>query len=191
MALFIAIPLTQKLADFTNKSSPPPPEFTVEPPAEQDFEVDEPPDEPEPEPEPEEMMDEPSDLDMALDLGSFDAGTGGGFVMDVPKFGQGGGNDPFGAGDLDAPPTPVQKMPPVYPSSLLSKGVGGRVVVRCVVATTGRVSSARIHSSSGHTELDKAAVNAVNKWKFKPGTRSGRAVKSTCNVPFNFEVKKN
>lgn len=191
IGVFIAIPLTQKLTAILDDNSAPPPEFTVEAPEDQSFETEEPPEEMEEEPEPEEMVEEASDLDLGLEVADLATGGGGGFLMEIPKFAMKGGDDAFGGGDLDAPPTPVNKLQPTYPSSLLSKGVGGRVVVNCVVDESGKVVSTRIKQSSGHGDLDKAAINAVNKWKFKPGTKAGKKVKSTCNVPFNFEVKKN
>lgn len=190
IGVFIAIPLTQKLTAVLDGASAPPPEITVEPPDDPSFDMDEPPEEPEPEPEPEEMVQESTDLDLGIDLGDLTAGTGGGFLMEIPKFAMKGNEDAFG-GDLDAPPTPVNKMPPIYPSSLLSKGIGGRVLVSCTVDAGGQVAATSIKQSSGHPDLDKAAINAVNKWKFKPGTKGGRKVKATCIVPFNFEVKKN
>jgi protein TonB len=191
VGVFVAIPLTQKLTAILDATSATPPEMTVEPPEDQSFDMDEPPEEPEAEPGPEDMAREASDLDLGLDLGDLTAGTGGGFVMEIPKFNMKGGDDVFGGGDLDSPPTPVTKLPPVYPSSLLSKGIGGRVLVSCTVDDSGRVTATSIKQSSGHPDLDKAALNAVNKWKFKPGTKAGRKIKATCVVPFNFEVKKN
>ncbi len=190
VAVFVAIPLTQKLTAILGGSAPPPPEMTIEPPEDMSFEMDEPPEEPEPEPEPEEMVDESQDLDLGIDLGDLTAGTGGGFVMEIPKFGMKGGDDLFG-GDLDSPPTPVNKLPPIYPSALLNKGIGGRVLVSCTVDAAGRVASTSIKQSSGHPELDRAAVSAVNKWKFRPATKGGRKIKATCIVPFVFEVNKN
>ena len=111
--------------------------------------------------------------------------------MEIPKFALKGGEDPFGGGEFDAAPVPVNKPQPVYPSSLLGKGVGGRVLVSCAVDAAGAVSATTVKQSSGHADLDRAAVNAVTKWKFKPATKDGRAIKATCVVPFNFEVKKN
>jgi protein TonB len=190
LAVFVAIPLSQKLNDMFQKSPEyAPDDITVEPP---DTLIEEqaPPPEEEPEPEPEEMVEESTDLDLGLDLGDLTSGTGGGFIMEIPKFGMKGGDDAFG-GDLDSPPTPVNKLPPTYPSSLLNKGIGGRVLVTCTVDAEGRVAGTSIKQSSGHPDLDKAAISAVNKWKFKPATKGGRRIKATCVVPFNFEVRKN
>ena len=188
VAVFIAIPLSQKLSQMANRDEPEPPEITVEPPDDIDFETEEPPEEVEEEPEPEEMVEESMDLDIGIDLGDLTTGTGGGFVMEIPDFGLKGGDDAFG-GDLDAPPQPTSKIPPTYPSSLLSKGVGGRVLISCTIDATGKVIATSIKSSSGHPDLDKAAINAVNRWKFKPGTKGGKPTKSVAVVPFNFEVK--
>ncbi|MEX1049735.1 MAG: energy transducer TonB [Akkermansiaceae bacterium] len=191
IGVFVAIPLTQKLTAILDPSSALPPELSIEPPEDQSFEMDEPPEEPEPEPEPEEMVEPSTDLDLGIDLGDLTSGTGGGFLMEIPKFAMRGNEDAFGSGDLDSPPMPANKFPPIYPRALLSKGIGGRVLVSCTVDASGQVASVSLKQSSGHPELDQAAVNAVNKWKFKPGTKGGRKVKATCIVPFNFEVKKN
>ena len=91
---------------------------------------------------------------------------------------------------MDTPPVPVNRLPPQYPSSLLKKGIGGKVIVSCVIDAKGNLSSSSIRQSSGHPELDKAALTAVGRWKFKPAVRGGKAFKATCNIPFNFEVKK-
>jgi protein TonB len=189
VAVFVAIPLSQKLSQFLDPNLPEPPELVVEPPDDLDFETEDPPEEIEEEPEPEEMVEEASDLDLGIDLGDLTAGTGGGFVMEIPDFGMKGGDDTFG-GDLDAPPQPTRKFPPTYPSSLLSKGIGGRVLVSCTIDPSGKVIATSIKSSSGHPDLDKAAINAVNRWKFKPGTKGGKPIKSIAVVPFNFEVNK-
>ena len=83
----------------------------------------------------------------------------------------------------------MSKIQPAYPSGLLKKGIGGRVLVICVVDEAGSVVSANIKQSA-HPELDKAAIAAVNKWKFKPANKAGRNITAKCVVPFNFEVKK-
>ena len=144
---------------------------------------------------PEDMSDEPSDdIDLGLDAGDLASGPGtGSFVVSVPRIGgrRGGGGGGGGGlmDDVDAPPTPVSKIQPNYPSTLLSKGIGGKVLVACVVDESGKVVSSSIKQSA-HAELDKAALAAVGKWKFKPAQKAGRNVRASCVVPFNFEVKK-
>jgi protein TonB len=190
MVVFVAIPLSQKLNEQFPKPVEPPPEMTVAPPEDESLAMDEPPPEEQEEPPPEEPLDEPTDLDMDLAVADLPLGTGGGFVMNMPSFAMKGG-DMMGGDDLDSGPVPTSKFPPNYPSSLLSKGIGGRVQVSCEIDESGRLVSSKIRQSSGHAELDKAALAAVAKWKFKPGIKGGRKVRASCVVPFNFEVKKN
>lgn len=189
IAVFVVIPLTQKLAEFSADDYALPPEMTVEPPQTEDFELEPPPPEQEEEPPPEEVIDPPDNIDLGFDTADLTAGPGGGFLIDIPKFGLKGGEDPFG-GDMDSPPTPVNRMPPQYPSALLKKGIGGKVVVSCVVDMKGNITSSKIKQSSGHAELDKAALQAVQRWKFKPARRGGKPIQATCNIPFTFEVKR-
>ena len=146
--------------------------------------------------ETQDLSNEPTtDIDLGIDAGDLGSGPGGSFTVSLPLFsrggGGGGGGDGMMDGDLDSPPTPVSKIQPNYPSSLLSKGVGGRVLIVCVVDENGQVASTSVRQSAGHADLDKAAIAAVSKWKFKPATKAGRPVKASCTVPFNFEVKKN
>lgn len=187
--VFVAIPLSQKLNEKFSDPVGPPPEVSVAPPKDESLAMDEPPPEEKEEPPPEEPLDEPANLDLDLAVADLPLGTGGGFVMNMPAFAMKGGDDM--GGDLDSGPVPTSKFPPSYPASLLSKGIGGKVLVACEVDETGRIVSSKIRQSSGQAELDKAALAAVAKYKFKPAIKGGRKVRASCLVPFNFEVKKN
>jgi protein TonB len=189
IGIFVVIPLSQKLSQITGSSYAPPPELSIEPPPEQNFEMEPPPEEAKEEPEPEEIVEESTELDLGLEVADLTSGTGGGFVMEIPKFNTRSGDDPFG-GVMDSPPTPVNRLPPQYPSALLKKGIGGKVIISCVIDENGRLVSSRIKQSSGQSALDQAAMTAVSRWKFRPGQRAGKNFKATCNVPFHFEVKK-
>ncbi len=189
IGVFVAIPLSQKLAEQFSPPVAPPPELTIDPPEDFVVELEEPPEEPD-EPPPEEPLEDPANLDLGMDLGDLSVGTGGAFVIEIPKFAMAGGDDPFDGGMMDSPPQPISKSQPVYPSSLLSKGIGGKVVVAVVVDAAGKVTSAKVRNSSGNRELDGAALKAVRKWKFQPAVRGGKKVRATALVPFDFEVKR-
>ncbi len=185
-----------QFVEFAPPPPPPPP-----PPA---------PEEPKPEPEeydePLEPVEIPEDAevspnepvnDLGMDLGdmAMGEGAGGGFVMDIPRFGRRGragdseDDDLMGSNGAADAPVPTFKVQPTYPSALLRKKIGGKVVVTATVDTSGSVTKVTIKQSSGHAELDKAVVTAVQKWKFKPGSRDGKPVQSTCLIPYTFEVK--
>src|SRR5437899_2449164 len=62
---------------------------------------------------------------------------------------------------------------PKYPLRVRSDGVTGSGV--CVVSVdqaSGRVTGASMEQSTGDLTLDKSAVRAFRKWRFKPGTVS-------------------
>ena len=85
-----------------------------------------------------------------------------------------------------APPAPKVELPrsdadhlnnPVPPYPPVSKRLGeeGTSVVRIYVGADGLPQKAELRTSSGFERLDAAALAAVMKWRFKPGTRGGVA----------------
>ena len=62
----------------------------------------------------------------------------------------------------------------------------GVVKVDLVIDENGLV--AEVQNLSGPAMLQRAATDAVRKWKFKPFTRDGQATKATGFVSFNFSL---
>ena len=85
---------------------------------------------------------------------------------------------------FDVPPQVVERVPPVLPERENQQRVGGRVVVRALVAEDGRVLDARIIRSI--PELDAAALECVRKWRFKPALSGNVPVAAWTNVPVVF-----
>lgn len=91
-----------------------------------------------------------------------------------------------------APPVPstellaVDTPPPAYPEALACDNIGGQVVLALSVGTDGSPASIEVFRSSGNAELDKAAVEGVRGWRFKPATRGGQPLSSKLQVPVNF-----
>jgi protein TonB len=184
-----------QFVEFAPPPPPPPPPPAPEEQKPEPEEYDEPLDPVEIPEDAEVSSDEPVN-DLGLDLGEMAMGEGaGGFVMDVPRFGRRGRagdseeDDLMGNGGDTEPPVPTFKVQPTYPNALLRKKIGGKVVVSATVDSSGAVTKVTIKQSSGHAELDKAVLAAVQKWKFKPGSRDGKPVQSNCLIPYTFEVK--
>ena len=87
------------------------------------------------------------------------SGSGGG-------HGTGHGTGPGIARNPKVPPRVSSTAAPVYPQALRDAGIGGRVVVRGVIGTDGRVESAEVVRSSGNSTLDNNALSAFYKWRF-------------------------
>jgi protein TonB len=64
---------------------------------------------------------------------------------------------------------------PEYPARSARNGDTGTVILALLVGVDGRVTQARVQQSSGHRELDRAAMAALSLCQFKPATRNGVA----------------
>ena len=88
---------------------------------------------------------------------------------------------------LDQQPTPKFQARPQYPFEMRRAGIAGEVVVDFIVDTNGDVQNAYALRSS-QREFESAAVQAVGKWKFKPGRKGGRDVPTHMQVPIVFTL---
>jgi periplasmic protein TonB len=77
---------------------------------------------------------------------------------------------------------------PAYPPVSRRMGEQGRAVLRVRVSVDGGVESVELRSSSGSERLDAAAIAAVQRWRFKPGTRGGVAEAMWAVVPIDFKL---
>lgn len=57
------------------------------------------------------------------------------------------------------------------------------------VNASGRADTVAISKSSGFQRLDRAASEAVRRWKFKPATRNGEPIATIVDVPIVFRLK--
>lgn len=107
---------------------------------------------------------------------------------------------PTTASNSSADATPTVVMPsssaaylnnprPAYPSISRRMGEQGKVMLRVFVNAQGLPERIEIQKSSGFERLDKAAVAAVQRWKFAPGTRNGVAEAMWNIVPINFVLE--
>jgi periplasmic protein TonB len=76
---------------------------------------------------------------------------------------------------------------PRYPQAWKQRGLRGTVVLRLTVNTAGKIERLEIATSSGYSELDNSAVQAVQFWTARPASRNGVAVATTVLLPVVFE----
>jgi TonB family protein len=91
------------------------------------------------------------------------------------------------ASNADRIPVVIKQEAPVYPFSLRLTGNRGEVVVDFVIDPQGNVVMADV-SKSSHPDFEAPAVEAVLKWKFKPGLKNGRPVYVRMEVPILFQL---
>lgn len=83
----------------------------------------------------------------------------------------------------------LNNPPPDYPTLSRRLGEQGRVVLRVFVTPQGRASEVHIERSSGHARLDRAATEAVGRWRFVPAARDAEPVGAWVLVPISFALK--
>jgi protein TonB len=93
----------------------------------------------------------------------------------------------FDISKLDQQPVPRFQARPQYPFEMRRAGIAGEVVVDFLVDTNGDVQNAYAVRSS-QREFEAAAVQAVSKWKFKPGRKNARNVITHMQVPIVFTL---
>jgi protein TonB len=105
-------------------------------------------------------------------------------VRDTSQF---KGMQVFDISKLDQTPVPKYQARPQYPFEMRRAGIAGEVLVDFLVDTNGDVQNAYAVRSS-QREFEAAAVQAVSKWKFKPGRKGGRDVVTHMQVPIVFTL---
>lgn len=78
---------------------------------------------------------------------------------------------------------------PAYPPLSLELGEQGTAEFRVEVSAAGEALSVVLAKSSGYPRLDRAAREAVQRWRFLPARRGTQAVAHSFVVPVNFSLK--
>lgn len=87
-------------------------------------------------------------------------------------------------------PRPVDAPPPDYPRDAMRRGQQGTVVLRVQVDARGNPGGIDIIERTGSRSLDRAAVDAVRRWRFAPAVRDGQPVAGTVDVPIEFTLQR-
>ncbi len=76
-----------------------------------------------------------------------------------------------------------------YPAILRDAGVGGQVMVWFFISEIGQVLDSRIEKSSGHTQLDEAALKVAAVYRFTPALNRDQTVQVWIQLPITFQVQ--
>jgi periplasmic protein TonB len=83
------------------------------------------------------------------------------------------------------PPVPVRMVPPEYPYELKRNGVTGVVTLTFEVDEKGNVVDPKVQKST-NPGFEQPALEAIVKWKFKPGKKDGVPARMKIGVPLQF-----
>lgn len=85
------------------------------------------------------------------------------------------------------PPVVIEQVMPRYPEIAKAAGRTGTVILQAIIDTTGGIENVEV--IRGDPLLDRAAVEAVRKWRFRPARLNGRPVKAYFTLTVNFTLR--
>lgn len=85
-------------------------------------------------------------------------------------------------------PVPIESPAPRYPPQALRRGESGTVLLRARVGADGVPYAVDLVQGSGSRLLDRAASEAVRRWRFRPAQRNGQPVPGVVQIPIVFNA---
>lgn len=122
------------------------------------------------------VLREAPKVDVILPPGTTEDRTGPGVVLNeriVPETGL--GNTPLSNG-ADRDVSPLVRIDPVYPPRAAAGNIEGWVQVRFNISAAGGVTDVTVVASEPGTVFDKAATDAVARWRYNPKVENAVAV---------------
>jgi protein TonB len=99
------------------------------------------------------------------------------------------GNEVYAEALVDEKPSLLSAPPPAYPALLKQAGIQGRVLLRAIVDTTGRIEPASVKIlQSPHPGFDQPTREWLMKALFRPARRHGQAVRTFISLPVDYSI---
>lgn len=95
---------------------------------------------------------------------------------------------PGGAGMSEGEALPIVKVRPVYPRNAISRGIEGHVLVQFTIDTVGRVTDVEVLEASPRGVFERAAVQAVERFRYKPRVVNGQPTPVRVQHRLTFEL---
>ncbi len=83
-------------------------------------------------------------------------------------------------------PQVVTRVEPTYPAHARARDQRGMVVLSVLVNERGQVVRVVVENGIPNSDLDAAAIDAVLRWRYRPGTENGRPVRAWVTETFTF-----
>lgn len=119
-------------------------------------------------------------------------GSKTGSLVDNPYARGGGvgtGTEIFTTNQVERAVAVLGTVRPAYPEMLRATGIEGRVVVRFIVDTAGRVEPGSITTiDATHALFEQSVRDALPRLRFAPAEVGGRHVRQLVEMPFQFSL---
>jgi protein TonB len=84
-------------------------------------------------------------------------------------------------------PVLVLRVEPVYPEAARKARLEGEVILEAIITAGGEIEEVRVARSAGIL-LDASAKDAVERWRYRPATLNGSAVRVLLTVTIRFRL---
>jgi TonB family protein len=107
---------------------------------------------------------------------------------DAPPGGTGWGPVYKPGGDV-TPPVVIKEVLPHYPEDAKKANIQGKVFLEAIVDTKGIPQRIKVlYSPDERFGFAQAAIDALKKWRFRPGTKNGRPVAVIIQLEVDFHL---
>ncbi len=86
------------------------------------------------------------------------------------------------------PPVRVVAQAPAYPFTRRTSGDEGWVALNYMIDTSGTPYDITVHSSSGDSAFERAAIKAVEQWRYEPAQLKGQPIDAGSRINITFEL---
>jgi protein TonB len=86
------------------------------------------------------------------------------------------------------PAVVIQRVDPLYPRLAIAARMSGTVVIHCVIDKSGNIREPQVMSST-FTAFNQPAIDAVQQWRFSPGTMRGKPVDTYFELTVRFSMR--
>ncbi len=94
----------------------------------------------------------------------------------------------IGTGGISTNVIPLVRIPPRYPSRAASRRIEGWVKIEFTITEEGTVKDAVVVDSDPKNIFDRAALQAIKRWKFKPKVIGGEAFEQRALQVLQFKL---
>ncbi|MGA2591565.1 MAG: M56 family metallopeptidase [Bryobacteraceae bacterium] len=84
----------------------------------------------------------------------------------------------------------ISSVKPLYPSGAEAAGIEGTVLLRAVISTEGNLLGVSVMNTSVDAELAKAAMDAVQQWRYQPTLLNGEPVEVVTTIAVTFRLER-
>ncbi len=96
----------------------------------------------------------------------------------------------MGAGSVSTNVIPLVRIPPRYPMRAANRRIEGWVKVEFTITETGTVKDAKVVEAQPENIFNRAALQAIRKWKFKEKIIDGQAIEQRAIQVLQFKLSR-